>query len=258
MNTFKRLLSLSLALGLGACGGSSGGSSSPSPPVVPPPPANVLPGGHWVGTVTNDFSAVTEDYIAMVDENGRFRFVSVDSAVQMTGDLSTVGNDLDGVGTAFADSGVVWLDGSSATALSILGTITSRDEMSGMWTNASGESGTFAFTYDGTFYERASPVGLLEGSWTAYDDFGNPLTTFTIAADGSFTGGNAAGCNSAGQFSEIDADYNLYDVQSTVANCPLAGDYTGFAFLVDLAQPNDAFVFATDNGMRAGVLGFQK
>ena len=144
MNANKNILAICLALILTGCGGGSGGSSTPDPgPVLPPPAADALPGGHWFGTVTDNLNIVTEEFIAMVDENGRFRFVSVDSAVQMSGNFSIVGGDLVGDGTAFADAGIFWLDSSSATPVTIAGTITERSEMSGTWTTVAGESGSF-------------------------------------------------------------------------------------------------------------------
>ena len=78
MNASRGFLLACVFAVLGGCGGGSGGSPPPPPP-PPPPPTDALPGGHWVGTVTNEFNAVTEEYVALVDENGRFRFVSVDS-----------------------------------------------------------------------------------------------------------------------------------------------------------------------------------
>ncbi|MCJ7590772.1 MAG: hypothetical protein MUO51_05420, partial [Woeseiaceae bacterium] len=130
MNVNKNILAVCLALVLTGCGGGSGGSSTPNPDtIVPPPAADALPGGHWFGTVTDNLNVVTEEYLAMVDENGRFRFISVDSAVQMSGNFSIVGDNLVGDGTAFADANISWLDGSSATPVTIAGTITGRSEM---------------------------------------------------------------------------------------------------------------------------------
>jgi hypothetical protein len=262
MNTHLRSMITCLVLALAGCGGGSGDSPAPNPPPPlpppPPPPTDALPGGHWFGTVTNDLHAVTEEYIAMVDENGRFRFASVDSAVQMSGNFAIVGDALSGDGTAFADAGVFWLDSTSATPVTIEGTISSRSEMSGTWTTVAGELGTFEFFYDPTFYERASPLNLLAGSWIAYDENLNPQVTFTIAADGSFVGQNTLGCNSMGQFAVIDAGFNLYEVQSTIADCVLAGEYIGLAFLGDLLAPNDVLILANDNGSRAFLTGFER
>lgn len=261
MKTLTRFIGTWLVLAMAGCGGGgSGDSPAPNPPAPPPPPppTDALPGGHWFGTVTNDLHAVTEEYVALVDENGRFRFVSVDSTVQMSGNFAIVGDALTGDGTAFADAGVVWLDSKSATPVTIEGTISSRSGMSGTWTTTAGELGTFEFFYDPTFYERASPLDLLAGSWIAYDELMNPEATFTIVADGSFTGQNVLGCNTTGQFAIVDADFNLYEVQSTIADCALAGDYIGLAFLADLLVPNDALILANDNGSRAFLTGFQK
>lgn len=261
MKTLTRFISTWLLLAMAGCGGGgSGDSPAPNPPAPPPPPppTDALPGGHWFGTVTNDLHAITEEYIALVDENGRFRFASVDSTVQMSGNFAIVGDALTGDGTAFADAGVVWLDSKSATPVTIEGTISSRTEMSGTWTTTAGELGTFEFFYDPTFYERASPLDLLAGSWIAYDELMNPEAAFTIVADGSFTGQNVLGCNTTGRFAIIDAGFNLYEVRSTIADCGLAGDYVGLAFLGDLLVPNDALILANDNGSRAFLTGFQK
>ncbi|MDH4054079.1 MAG: hypothetical protein OEV58_01690 [Gammaproteobacteria bacterium] len=261
MITKKHFLTAFLLLVLAACGG-GGGSATPSPPAVvpppPPPPTDELPGGHWFGTLTNDLSAITEDFIAMVDENGRFRFVSVDSAVQMSGNFSVALSVLNGDGTAFADAGVFWLDSTSATPVTIVGTLDGRSTMTGTWTTISGESGSFDFQYDPTFYERASQLDQLAGSWISYDEFLNPEVTFTIAADGSFNGQNTMGCNSLGQFGLINSGFNLFEVQATISGCSLAGDYVGLAFLADILAPNDVMLYAVDNGSRAYLIGFEK
>jgi len=247
-----------VVVNLGACGG---GSSSPSPVSSAPPPVSstdASPDGHWYGTLTNEFNAVTEEYVALIDGSGRFRFVSADSAIQMSGNLLVTGNDLTGEGTAFADTGVVWLNGSSAIDVSLVGNVAERDSISGSWSSASGEFGSFEFYYDPTFYERSSELATLAGTWIAYDELLNPEVTFTILADGSFTGQNSLGCNSVGQIYLIDAAYNLFELQSTISDCAIAGDYAGFAVLADLLTRNDAFLVAIDNGSRAIALGFEK
>lgn len=258
MSNLQRIILFCLALAMAGCGGSGGSSPAPVDPGPPPPAADASPAGHWYGTVTNDSSAVTEEYVALADANGRFRFVSADSAVQFSGNFVITGNDLIGDAMAFADLGVVWMDSSSATATTLTGTITEKDSMAGTWTTVSGESGSFEFFYDPTYYERASALELLAGVWISYDEFLNPAVTFTIAADGSFTGQNGQGCNSVGEFALIDPDFNLYEVQSTVSDCAVAGDYIGLALLADLSAPNDVLLFAVDNGSRAIALGFEK
>ncbi|MDH4107141.1 MAG: hypothetical protein OEW35_02390 [Gammaproteobacteria bacterium] len=263
MGTKTNFLSLGLVLLLAACGGGGGGGGSgspnpPPPPPPPPPPVNAIPAGHWFGTLSNDTSAVIEEYVAMVDAGGRFRLVSVDSAVQMSGNFLVDVNAFTGDATAFADTGAVWLSGSPATTVTLEGGVVQGDAFSGIWTAASGERGSFAFVYDGTFYERAGTLDQLAGSWISYDDFGSPSVTFTILADGSFTGQNTLGCTSSGQFAVIDEGFNLFEVQSTIIGCAVAGEYIGLAFLADILGPNDALVFAVDNGSRATVLGFER
>ena len=258
MPNLKRIIPFCLVFALAGCGGSGGSSPPPADPGPLPPAADESPAGHWYGTVTNDLAAVTEEYIALADANGRFRFVSADSAVQFSGNFVITGNDLTGDAMAFADLGVVWMDSSSATSTTLTGTITEQDSMAGTWTTVSGESGSFEFFYDPTFYERASALDLLAGVWISYDEFLNPAVTFTIAADGSFTGQNDQGCNSLGQFALIDPGSNLYEVQSTVSDCAIAGDYVGLAFLADFFAPNDVLLLAIDNGSRAVALGFEK
>ena len=160
MNTYRGSIVALLAAAFAGCGGGTGGSSTPGPvPPTPPPPPPVvdaLPGGHWFGTVTDEFNAVTQEFVALVDENGRFRFVSADTAVQMSGNFAVVGNDVTGDGTAFADASVFWLDATSATLVTIEATLVERSELSGTWTTVAGEFGSFEFFYDPTFYERVS------------------------------------------------------------------------------------------------------
>lgn len=259
MNKSLMVFVACVGMTLAGCGGGGGGSSSPPPaPPPPPPPSDASPGGHWFGTVTNEFSAVTEEYIAMVDESGRFRFVSVDSAVQFSGNFVVTLNSMTGDAMAFADAGVFWLDGTSATPANFTGTVLEGDTMTGSWTTDSGEFGTFEFFYDPTFYERAVTLAMLEAVWTGYDELLNPVVTFTVAADGSFTGQNAQGCNSIGQFTLVEPGFNLYEIQSTVSDCSIAGNYIGLAFLADVLVPNDVMVLAIDNGTRAIALGLEK
>lgn len=261
MNKSLMVFAACVAMTLAGCGGGGGSSPTPPPPPPappPPPPSDASPGGHWFGTVTNELSAVTEEYIAMVDENGRFRFVSVDSAVQFSGNFVVTQNALTGDAMGFADTGVFWQDGTSATPTNVTGTVAEGDTMTGNWTTDSGESGTFEFFYDPTFYERAVTLAMLGGVWTGYDEFLNPVVTFTVAADGSFTGQNAQGCNSIGQFTVIDPQFNLYEIQSTISDCVIAGNYIGLAFLADVLVPNDVLILAIDNGSRAIAMGLER
>jgi len=243
-----------------ACGG---GSSSPAVPIVPSPappplpPAIEAPGGLWFGTLTFDQNMVTEEFVALSADDGRFRFVSVDSEVHFIGAGQVNGTNLSATARAFADAGVNWLDGNHVVETTITAVISERNTFSGTWANESGESGTFEFFYD-TLHEKDSATALLEAVWTGYDDLGNPEITFTIDASGAFSGQNAMGCTSIGQFTVIDAEVNLYDVWSDISNCGIAGSYTGFALLADLQVANDALLVSVDDGFRTILLGLEK
>lgn len=255
MNIFKSLMIPGIVLALAACGG--GGSGAPQGTVTVPPPPDQVASGLWFGTLTFDSAMSSEDVIGIVSEDGQFRMISADTLVQMSGNVSVDGSSLSGTGKAFASPGGIWPDGSSVADLSMTATVTQHDSISGAWSTTAMESGTFEWVYD-PLYERDSSLSLLEGMWTAYDDLGNMDVTFTIQDSGSFDGQNAQGCVSAGQFTIIDAAYNVYEVHSTVSGCAIAGDYSGHAILADLLAPNDIMVFAVDDDNRAILLGFQK
>jgi len=256
MNTLTRLMTLGLAAGLAACGG--GSDPAPVPNIGPPlPPADQLPGGLWYGTLTSDASMGTEDIVGMVSEDGKFRLISVVTTWQMSGTVTVAGTALTATGKAIAGPGSIWPDGSTVGDVTLTATMAQRDFISGAFSTTATDSGTFELLYD-PYYERVSDLTLLEGLWTAYDDLGNPDVTFSIDPAGAVDGQNTQGCVSNGQISLIDARYDLYDVQSTISSCGIAGDYTGMAFVFDLTAPNDALILAVDNGSVAILLGLQK
>ncbi|MEQ9563550.1 MAG: hypothetical protein RLN69_13605, partial [Woeseiaceae bacterium] len=75
---------------------------------------------------------------------------------------------------------------------------------------------------------------------------------------GQFTGQNSAGCTSTGSFLILDPRYNVYQVDSTISGCVIAGQYSGLAAIGDIDNPNDAIFLAIDNGQLALILGLQK
>lgn len=247
---------LSASLVLAGCGGgsSSSGVSNTSPP---PPPADQETGGLWVGTLTSDSNMVTEDLVALSADDGRFRFLSVDSDITFVGISQTMGTSMTGTARAFADSGVNWLNGNHVVDATVTAVIAERSTMSGSWALASGESFTFDLTYD-ALYEKDSATSLLEDIWTGYDDFGNPEVTFVIDADGVFNGQNTSGCVSTGQFTAIAPTSNLYEVQGEISNCGIAGTYQGFAFLADLVNINDGLLVSIDNDQLPILIGLER
>jgi hypothetical protein len=247
-----RLLALLPALLLAAaCGGGSNGGGS-----MVPTPDQAL-GGLWYGTLSITGVPGTQEFVGMSTDDGRFRFISVDTLGQFAGVVQANGTSVTGSGEGFAPAGTTWRDGSTVTSVSMTGTIRQRNNFSGSWTAGTGESGTFTFDYD-TDYEKDSSLALLVGVWTVYDDNLNPVATFTIDANGQFSGQNVNGCVSLGQVSIIDARYDVYGITSTVANCPIAGDYAGLGVLGSIVNPNDVFLFSVNNDLRALLLGLER
>lgn len=256
MNTITKITICGLILSIFGCGGGSSDPATSSNAAPPPPPADQLSGGLWYGTMASDSAMGSEDIIALVSEQGEFRFISV-SLIQMSGVLTVSGSSLSGDGRAFASPGGTWPDGEAVGDVAITATVTQRSSMIGAYSTSTMESGTFELFYD-PLYERDSSLALLAGMWTAYDDLGNPEVTFSVANAGSFDGQNTLGCISSGQFSIIDARFDLYAVHSTVSACAIAGEYSGLAILADIVAANDALIFAVDNGDIAVLLGLQK
>ena len=257
MNITGKLLTLTAMFCLTACGG---GSSGGAPAVIappPPPPVNQASGGIWYGTLRNDMNMVAEEFVALTADDGSIRLISVDSDVQFHGTVSVTGTNMSGTVRAFADSGVNWLDGNHVVDASITAVISERNSINGTWENASGEFGGFEFFYD-VLYEKNADTGLLADVWTGYDDFGNPDVTFTINPNGSFSGQNATGCVSNGQFTVLNSAYNLYEIQSQIANCAIAGSYSGLAVLADFAAVNDALLVSIDDGVLPILLGLER
>ncbi|MDH5344702.1 MAG: hypothetical protein OEW59_02980 [Gammaproteobacteria bacterium] len=249
---------LAALLTFAACGGGSSSTPPPpSPPPPPPPPVNEAMGGFWAGVLTFDMTQTSELFVGLVSEDGRFSFISAESDIQFTGSQQVDVAHVVGSGLGYADPGATWLDMTPVTAVSTDGTVDERNTYSGIWSTASGESGSFDFFYDQE-YERDSSLALLEGAWTAYDDMGVPVATFTIDAGGAFNGQNVNGCVSSGTFSIIDPNYNAYSVDSTISNCFIAGDYFGLAAVGDISAVNDAIILTISNDDRAIVLGLEK
>ncbi len=249
--SFVKLLAAFLMAAVGsACGGGDGGGGGGTA-------ADQEPGGLWSGTIAINGQSGRQELVGISTDDGRFRFISVDTAGQFVGNGVVNGTRITGSGTAFAPPGFTWLDGSTVTTLTMSGTLRERRSIEGTWTAGTGEAGSFAMDYDPD-YAKDSSLSLVAGVWTVYDDNLNPFATFTIEADGQFSGQNAVGCTSLGRISIIDARYNVYDIASTVSNCAIAGDYAGLGVLGSISQPNDAFLFSINNDIRALLLALER
>ncbi len=231
---------------------SCGGSGSDSQVI----PGDQDLGGFWTGTLSIDGVPGTQDLIGISTDDGRFHFISADTEAQFVGTAQADGTSVTGSGTAYAPPGSMWRDGSTVTTVTMSGTITERDSFAGSWSSGAGESGRFNFAYDPD-YEKDSSLGLLAGDWC--DDCFNPVVSFRIFQDGQFTGSNTLfGCTSSGRISIIDSRFNVYQIESTIAGCAIAGDYTGLGALGDIIQPNDFLVFFINNAQRAMLVGLER
>lgn len=265
----RNLISALAVLCVSACGG---GGSAPSPraaPPLPPPVSNADPGGLWFGLLTND-DQTFEELVAITTSDGRFAFVSLDSFGpdtfgQYFGMATVVGTDVTGTGSAFAPLGSTWSDGSAVRELTLAGIIDERNAMSGTWVTGSGETVVYELDYD-TLHEKDSLLALLEGVWFVYDDTLNPTLTMTIETAGAFSAQASTGCQSLGQVSIFDPAYNVYgwDVAINGVGCPIAGDYSGLAFLADVetGDPNNsqdnAILVSISNDQRAILLALER
>lgn len=258
-----RALNLTLLLlVLSACGG---GGSVTAP--VNPPPVDADPGGLWLGTVTYD-DETSEDLVAITTSTGRFTLISVDSfgpdtVGQYIGTLMVDGNNVTGTGSAYAPAGATWDDGSSVMDISINAVIDEQATMSGTWSADSGDAGSFELEYDSE-YEKNSSLSIIDGVWYVYDDTLNAELTLTVETGGAFAGQGNNGCQSTGLVSIIDAAFNVYGWDVTISNCPIAGDYTGFAVLgdIDTGDPatsqNNVALVSISNDQRALMLPLER
>ena len=254
MNYLRRIAVVSLTALLTISGGCGGGGSSGGSSVVPRPQTF---GGLWVGTLGIDGVPGSQELVGISVDDGRFQFLSVDTLGQFAGTARVTGGSVSGSGKGFAPPGTTWRDGSTVTNVTFSGVLVERRTFEGSWSTGTGESGSFDLAYD-TEYEKDSSLSLVAGVWTVYDDNLNPFATFTVDAHGRFSGSNQVGCNSVGRISIIDSRFAVYDFESTITSCVIAGDYKGLALLADLDNPNDALLALVNNDQRALLLALER
>ena len=254
MNYLKRIAVLSLTALLTISGGCGGGGSSGGGSVVP---RQQTFGGLWVGTLSIDGIPGSQELVGISVDDGRFQFLSVDTLGQFAGTARLTGGSVSGSGKGFAPPGTTWRDGTTVTNVTFSGVLVERRTFTGSWSTGTGESGSFDLAYDPD-YGKDSALSLVAGVWTIYDDNLNPFATFTVDADGRFSASNRLGCNSSGRFTIIDSQFNVYGFESTIASCPIAGEYAGLATLGDLERPNDVLLALANNDQRALLLALER
>lgn len=88
---------------------------------------------------------------------------------------------------------------------------------------------------------RDSSLSLWEGTWAVIDE-GVSTRSLTVGPGGAFFGQDANGCTTTGMLSELDAQRNLYGLQTMVELCgENDGSYTGFAYLDPLGGARNEF-----------------
>ena len=220
-------------------------------------------GGWWSGNVFGvDPGGGPIQASAIMTEDGRFRILQASlydgsprSSILFSGRYDLGGGLLSSTGTAFADAGSAWLDGSvvtnytaSAAVVWPVGEDYEDGTLTGTWSTDSGTTGGFELSYSHV-YNTPSNLGWLAGDWSAMlepdgswprdGDWNWPflgeldpdrLATMTVLEDGTFIGADAYGCGFFGRFSVIDARFNVLSVDNTIVGCERAGEYRGLAW----------------------------
>ena len=257
-------------------------------PATPPPTTASTPikysGGDLFGELhMDDTSGTTYPVVILLTEDGRLRILHNPYASPRTdvlrGTFQLDGRLMSGSGTALANLGGTWTDGNRVTQFSISGTLdrptyTDDGKLLVSVTLASGESGRIDAKYSiNSGYWRGSDWARLAGTWTANqneDGFwshfwttqpGLPSprqSTFDIALGGAFSGIDDDGCETDGEFFQIDPRFGLWSVEYTVSNCSRSGNYSGFALRDNGWYPTPSFFLTVDNGVRSEVMEFWK
>jgi hypothetical protein len=116
--------------------------------------------------------------------------------------------------------------------LDIMGTIFPRNQIIGKYEDTpSGNTGTFAFTYD-PIYERGSSLTAISGTWS------DGTRQLSIDSAGTISGA------ATGQIEILNPAFNLYRITLDDPSHPFGLDLEGLAALSDTAVANDTLVYA--------------
>lgn len=237
------------------CGGGGGGGDGAQTPPPPPPPTSESAGGIWSGTVSEGGSVVN-DISCLVTDAGELACILIDPsngafAGGVRGTVDVVnGDEISGSGTSYAAPGYTLNNGATVGNFTITsGTVSERDLIT-VTATSGGATDQISMAFD-TIYDRDSSLATVAAAYTAFDVFGDPAS-FSIDSAGALFAQTQSGCVGNGQVSVIDSQFNGYDVEVTVSNCPgLDGTYNGLAVTTDSAATNDVFLFGVFNGSTA-------
>jgi hypothetical protein len=208
-----------------------------------------------------------DDVLALTTDDGRFALIAVETSgpgvSQYAGTATVVGDKVTGTGKAYGAPGPHWPGSGSVLPISLDATFTERLVLDGLVISGTNPTARFALDYVRDVHERDSSLSLLMGVWYIYDEMQNPRATYSFEPDGRFLGQNANGCQSSGRVSIIDASYNVYAWEATIANCANGGTFAGLGMLADVSAgqpvaPSDAFLVTVTDGTQAIVLPLER
>lgn len=213
---------LLLLLALGGCGSQI--DSIDTPDTRPTSPA---PAGIYEGEVISTTSGATLDVVAFVDGNRRMLMFTEDGVFIASGVYTANLTNMALSARVFRLVSVTDEEGETAVETEISemqapGGFVPEDSIDLSYSESSGgtvrDIGSVALDYLKLQYEQRSDLPLLEGTWGQEDQFGTPVSSYSISQDGRVFGSDNAGCTYEGEFRLIDLHYNLYRLTMT-QNC---------------------------------------
>jgi len=257
----KKLIVLVMILAATACGGGGGGGGSTPPadtPTAPtPPPTGSVPshedlGGVWRGESSSDNQRFPDqDIVGVTTDDGRMRFISLDTLFQYYGRASISGDQL-------TLSGMVSTNQQDPVAFTFDGQISERAQIIGLWNIPSiPDSGRLTVSYDHELHNRVVNPEAVAGNWMSFDvRTGNPDANVTLYANGTITAIDTFGCSFNGTYARVNPVYNTYNLSVTVTDCDnVDGTYVGLGVFLDTVKQNGSinrngmFVYSVDNGV---------
>jgi hypothetical protein len=217
---FYTYVSLATTLFLAACGGGGGGTT------------HANPDGIYKGTFTEN--GVTADVTGLV-YGGRLILFSESAEVLIDGTIAVSGTDSTVSAASYDAFGLV--DTGTLT-----GTVDEGASLSGTYSTALGDTGSYSLTFD-PIYNRSASLATLADTWsdaTWAATHGFDAFTFSALSNGSFTGSDTGGCLFDGTLAPVSPGINIYIVAMTVSSCGAAnGNFTGYATTDDTTATND-------------------
>jgi hypothetical protein len=225
-------------------------------------------GGLYSGTLFDCAGGGTEEVFAWVGEDGRFRFFPPfyalmggdgDAIHHLAGSLRADGNRVQGTGLDFAPPGRnyfsggatgLWVDGLVAAGKSLaldgsdLG-VEDGQNLEGRWGTEWGDYGYFTLAKRG-FQDSSHPK--VAGAWQGRSLGHSQYVTWDMGADGLIKGQDIDGCEYTGQLRLIDSRFLVYELDLTVADCKVAGTYSGILHQLTGGMLGDILSVSVDDG----------